>query len=260
MYSVAIHISGNKLCIGFSNPQNGELLQIDQYEKVEPLDTLSIIKTLTQSSISIPLKNASKNTLYETTKRFTIVPSSFYTPESINNWTDISFKKKKNEELHSQFIPEIDSYILFPIPSLLKIELKSKIGHTEFSHHFASLISIYHLYYLEGNEPQVFIQFHSQQFSLALFDKKKMLLFNVYDIRSWEDIIYYTYYTLEQFGFSPAETRINLGGYSESISEVTTAFQKYSNHIFHLKAKGIEPLNSSMEDKIINTIFDLQCG
>ncbi len=260
LYSAAIHISGNKIDIGFSDPQSGELLHIDQYEKGEPLDTQSLINTLTQSSLCLGLKSAIKNTFYVTTSRFSIVPSAFFTVETISDWKVHSFELEESEELISKFIPEIDSHIIFPVSSILKNELKSKIGHTEFGHHFASLISTYHIYYRETVGSQLFIHFHSTQFSLALFEDEKMVLFNVYDMKSWEDILYYTYYCLEQFNFSPSQTKINLGGYFEYISELTTALQRYSKHIFHLKAKGIDSIDATKEAKLLSTIFNLQCG
>jgi hypothetical protein len=184
----------------------------------------------------------------------------FFEKNSLKDLCSPVFKTSEEEELISQFIAEIDAHIVFPISSKFKNSLKSEIGHTEFLHHFASLISAYHLYYLNTTDDMAFIQFQDKSFTLCLFSKQKLVLFNTFEINGFEDVVYYTYYAIEQYGFTPSNTSIHLGGFSEHTNEITTAFQKYSSSIYHLSPKNIENIKPQDAHKLLSTIFDLQCG
>ena len=260
MYSAAIHVDQGRLSLGYSDPKSGELFAINLFESIEPYNASSLIRSISNSNSKDHLKRATKNTYYCTSNRFTIVPARFFKKGGESDWIKPHFELETNETIFSKFIPEIESYLLYPLSVELKNKLKSEIGHIEFSHHFASLISIYHLYYLEKEVPQAFVHFHANQFTVSLFEGKKMLLFNTYELRSWEDVLYYCYYAIEQYGLSPQETKINLGGAFTHMEELTIAFQKYSKFIYRMKAKANTEMEAEKEDKLLSTIFDLQCG
>ena len=258
MYLVALHLDSSTISIGASNQKTGELLSIEQHKL--STTSLEIISFLKNKSIKEILLHSNKNTVFSNSSRFTIIPSVFFDQNQLNAISAPIFDTSDKEQILSKFIPEIDSYFIFPFSTNLKNSLKSEIGHTEISHHFASLISTYHLYYLGNSSNTAFIHYHEDKFTLALFSEKKMMMFNCFDLNSYEDVIYYTYYSFEQFGFSPANTEIHIGGFYSNASAVTTSFQKYTQTIFHLSPKDIHSVEQITSDKIISTIFDLQCG
>ena len=113
---------------------------------------------------------------------------------------------------------------------------------------------------MEEEGSQAFIHFHANQFTISLFTGKNMLLFNSYELRSWEDVLYYCYYAIEQYSLSPQHTKINLAGAYTQMEELAIAFQKYSKFIYRMKAKANTEMDAKKEEKLISTIFDLQCG
>lgn len=259
LYSVALHADQNSYTIGISNPKTGLLVGLEKYE-VHTIQELESDSFFDSEYIKNILSHASQTTLYSTTSKFTLIPSLFFDQNKIDKLHLNVFELNTDESIQSRFIPEIDSYILFPIKSALKSKLQTKIGHIDFHHHFASLISTYHLYYATENDNSAFIQMHSNSFSLCLFEGKKMILFNSFDFKTPEDIIYYTYYSIEQFNFSPAETLIHIGGSYDRKPEVISTLQRFSSKIFNLKPDELKQTNDQTSDALINTIFDLQCG
>jgi hypothetical protein len=260
LYSIAIHLNDSSVSIGISNPKTGDLISVERYELEEKKSEKDVLSFLIKNPIRPLLAQANKNTIYSTSPRFTIVPSVFYDKNNLSEISRPIFKTSDTEQLFSQFIPEIDGFLVFPFSYSFYQKLKSEIGHTQISHHFASLISTYHLYYLTNDSDMAFIHYHENQFTLSLFRNKKMILFNVFDMTSFEDVIYYTYYSLEQFGFTPIDTAIHIGGHFKHNPEVTIAFQKYTPTIFQLAPPLITTTETLVSDKIISTIFDLQCG
>lgn len=259
MYSVALHIDQHVYSLGISNPKTGHLIGIEQYA-IDSIQQLNESPFWEFDYIKNILLHSSQTTLYSTTSKFTLIPSLFFDQKNINDLHHNVFELSPDESIQSKFIPEIDSYIIFPVRTQLKNKLQTKIGHIDFHHHFASLISTYHLYYIQENENSAFIQMHSNTFSLCLFEGKKMVLFNSFDFKTPEDIIYYTYYSIEQFNFSPAKTLIHIGGLYDRKPEVISTLQRFSSKIFNLKPDELKQVNDQTSDALINTIFDLQCG
>ncbi|MGB0391253.1 MAG: DUF3822 family protein [Salibacteraceae bacterium] len=260
LYSATIHVDQCVVCFGISNPKTGEILNIERFELDMKISDEGLVKMLTEGKWKSILSNSSKNQFFCTESRFSLIPSAFFDVKEIKELCSPVFKVQEGEEIISHHISEIDAHIVFPFSSDLKNSIKSKIGHTEFSHQFAPLLATYNLYYLDSDKEMAFIQFNEKTFSLALFQNKRLVLFNNYNFNSFEDVVYYTYYAIEQYGFMPASISLHMGGYTPFIKEITTAFQKYTQHIYHISPKNIENLNPENSDKLINTIFDLQCG
>jgi hypothetical protein len=260
LYSVTLHVDTKEYTIGVSNPKTGELIGLEQYERIENSKASENNFILQSDHILKILNDSSQTTLYITSSKFTIVPSIFYDIKHINEFHHNLFELSAQETIFSKFIPEIDSYIIFSVESQLKNSLQTQIGHIDFNHHFASLISTYYLYYTTESENSAFIQFHSNTFSLCLFEGKKMKLFNVFEFNSSEDIIYYTYYSMEQFNFSTVDTIVHVGGRCTYKEEVLSTLQRFTSKIFNLKPDHLTQLNQVNSDALINTIFDLQCG
>ena len=260
LYSVALHATESRFTLGISNPKTGDVLAVIQYATRGKSDRESLELLLNDTNVSEILKNSTKNIFYSTSNNFTIIPSVFFDPKNISELLAVVVDIEKTDTIQSTFVPEIDGHIAFTQNKEITNLLKSRIGHVHLRHHFASLISTYHLYYAKENSKMAFIQYHNKQFTLCLMDGKKMILFNSFSMNSFEDVIYYTYYSMEQFGFIPSSTEIHLGGNYEQNSEVLVALQRYTKNIYHLKPTCCSDLEKTKADALINTIFDIQCG
>lgn len=253
-------MNGSSIGIGTSAPTTGVISSIELYSITDSNSHKELLNLLTGKQVKNVLLHSVKNNFYSDQSRFSIIPSVFFDKENMESMCSSVFSTFESEILIDQYIPEIDSHFVFPFSTTLKNELQSKIGHTEISHQYCSLISAYHLYYLEDKSEMAFIHYQEKHFSLCLFKNKKMVFFNGFDMNSFEDVLYYTYYSIEQYGFNPSSTKIHFGGYSSFSDQVTVAFQKYSSQIFHISPNNIANLDPKKSDKLISTIFDLQCG
>lgn len=253
-------MDGTNLSLGISNPNSGEILSLENFELGKKPTSKEIIDFLSLEKSKALLANSSVNQIYTGSEKFTIIPSVFFVKDKQKGLVSSVFKLDEEESLFNQYIPELDSYMVFASETNLVENLKSSFGHIEVCHQFTPLISAYHLYYIEDNEPKAFIHLRDGNFALSLFRNKKMELFNVFDHNSFEDVCYYTYFGMEQFGFNPEKTAIHISGYSEFSEELSNTLKKYTQNIFHLKPNKLENIPVKDSDKLISTIFDLQCG
>ena len=260
LYSVALHADGNQFTLGISNQKTGDVLAVIQYPIQGKSDLEGFQILLKNSEVSTILENATKIIFYSNSSNFTLIPSVFFDQKKLPELTAAVIDIDDSDSALSSFIPEIDGHIAFTQKNEIINLLKTNIGHIDIRHHFASLISTYHLFYAKKGTKMAFIQYHNQKFTLCLMEGKKMISFNVFGMNSFEDVIYYPYYSMEQFEFSPAVTEIHIGGKYAQNDSVLSTLQRYTKTIFHLKPTCCLNLEQTKADALINTIFDIQCG
>jgi hypothetical protein len=260
LYSATIHLDKDLCSFGFADTKTGDVIGVETHALTGETGEEKATSVLSKPEVLGKLETASKVTLYSTTSNFTIIPSLFFDSLKVESLIIGVIPKNEQSKTYSTFIPEIDSHLVFKIESALVALMNIKVGHINLSHHFASLITTYKLYYAVKDKNTVFVQYHQDQFTLCLFNGLKMIHFNVFDFKSYEDVVYYTYYTMEQFEFPPSESIMHLGGNYEDADKVLKTFQTYSSKIFQLKPNCCTDISIEKSDAIINTIFDLQCG
>jgi len=249
------------LCsIGYADSNTGDIIGVEVYGLTGETEISKMTSLLGSKEILSKLESTAKTNFHFTTSDFTIIPSLFFDEKNMDELVNELIPATEHSKTYHSFIPEIDSYIVFRVNAELIGLLITQIGHVNISHHFASLITTYKLYYAVKQAGSVFVQYHQNKFTLCLFNGLEMVHFNVFDFKSFEDVVYYTYYTMEQFDFSPADSMMHLGGKFSDTDKVLKAFQTYSFKIFHLKPNCCTDLANEKSDAIINTIFDLQCG
>lgn len=260
MYSVTIHRDGSKIALGISNPKSGEILSIEQFE-IEAEDFENQLKILFEKqNIKNLSSNSHKNVLYLDNVEFTLIPSAFFHESQLLSLVKPVLSFAKNEVLKFNLIPEIDAYLVYKISRELEHFVKSTIGHAVFRHHFGSLISTYNLFYCAKNTTTAFVQLQNENFTLALFEGNKLLHFNSFKWSGLEDILYFTYYSMDQYNLDPATTDMYIGGNMDFTDETIAAFQRYSSKIYKITPTLQQNMGDSQTQAFINAIFDIQCG
>ena len=260
LYSANIHCDGTLWTFAYADLLSGDILAIEQFDSDENDLLKGFLMLLTNNDINNKLEAASKKLFYSISSKFTIIPSVFFNKQDIKGLANTLFEDANSLEISHQYIPEIDSQLVFGVNKNLIESLRYKIGHFEISHHFSSLISTYKLRYTKEKTSSVFIQYHQTKFTLALFEGNKLTHFNVFDFMSSEDILYFTYYTMDQFDFSTSDSIIHIGGDFKDSKIVLTQLQKFTKTIYHLEPNNCPGIHKENSKALINTIFDVQCG
>lgn len=260
LYSATIHCDGSVWTLAYSDLKSGDILAIEQFDIGENDSVKGLIKLLVKAGVKKQLQSASKVFFYSISSQFTIIPSVFFNKKDSDIKASSVFEDTELLTIQNQYNPEIDSFLVFGIRKSLITALIREIGHVEISHHFSSLISTYQLFYTKEKTSSAFIQYHQNKFTLGLYSGKKLVNFNVFDFKTPEDILYYTYYTMEQFNFSIADTVLHIGGATSGSEAILTQLQRYTKSIYHLKPNCCPDMKIEKSNALINTIFDIQCG
>ena len=260
MYSVALHAGKEYFSVGISNPKTGEIIALNQFSANGTSVFSRLENLLNSAEFSGISKNSSRLVYYSATPNFALIPSYFFEENTYPSVAEKFVPLAENEEMLSTFIPEIDGSIVYSQDKSILHFLRSKQIQVEVRHHFASLISAYHLLYSEEEVYKAFIQYHHKTFTLCLMKGKSMISFNVFDFHTFEDIIYYVYYSMEQQSFPVPTTEIHIGGHYSNHDSLLKVMKRYSEKISPIVPSCCPELSKDKRNILLNAIFDVQCG
>ena len=73
----------------------------------------------------------------------------------------------------------------------------------------------------------MFLNVHEQQIELLIKKDKKLLLYNVFNTKSDEDVLYYLLFSIEQFNLNPLTLKLAFSGNRSTGDELFKAIKKY---------------------------------
>jgi hypothetical protein len=162
-------------------------------------------------------------------KNFTLVPSAYYKPEKARELLEFSVGKTDEETICVNDVKP-DIKLVFSIPTGLKNALDKTFPHHQLKHSGACLINLFFTHF-QLKKTSVFLSIHEKQIELLVKKDKQLLLYNIFDIKSNEDILYYLLFSIEQFKLDPATLQLGISANRETHDELFEAVKKYIRHV-----------------------------
>lgn len=159
-----------------------------------------------------------------------------------------------------QHLPEVNSYLIFGVEHKLVQNIEKWLGYPQFKHHAGALISNQSQYYVEPPLHSMFIDFNNQSFTQSVFNGKQLLHCNTFGFKNNDDIIYYSYYPLEQLGLMPNDIEVNLSGKIPNFDELVNIYQKYSQRVYELLPREVKNIGTTELRSLFRVILNIQCG
>lgn len=158
-------------------------------------------------------------------KNFTMVPASFYSPEKSKELLAFNVGEVNNETILTNDVTG-DIKLIYSVPTELKQNIDKIFPNHTFNHNgYSNIQSFFSHYQLKNND--VFLNIHNNQIELMIKKDKKLLLYNVFNTKSNEDILYYLMFSVEQFNLDPVTLRLALAGNRATTDELFKTIKKY---------------------------------
>ena len=174
---------------------------------------------------SLPFKSV--EILYAT-RRFTLVPQTFYTRGSLDKFLWFNNVQEKGHVVIKNLFPKSGSLCIFDIPQNLKEYLALKYPKSEIKHTLFPLV--------EGalkrnlafpQRAQVHLNFFKDSFELVVITGAKLGGCNVFNYKTERDILYHVLFTFDQLKLSPESTELIFHGQIPQVAPVYHLFKKY---------------------------------
>ncbi len=171
-------------------------------------------------------------------KHFTLVPNAFYSAEKAKELLDFNIGNIENESILTDDVLG-DVKFLYSIPSHFKATLDKTFPKHNIKHFGFSSIQLFFNHFQLKNA-DVFMNIHLQSIELLIKKDKQLVLYNMYNVKSDEDILYYLLFSIEQLKLNPLNLKLSIAANRETGDELFKSIKKY-----------VKQVNFVVSDKII---------
>ena len=239
LYPHSIHI--------FAKDANGSNVCIHSYPffSLEDLDKLIISDRL--------LKNDLPVNVYFHQSYFALVPGALFQPENEAIYLEFAGKSEGNLFYFNSALDSNNLQIVSAIPQKVKKSLDARFSEITFFHGSVSILSYLfkERFNLIGQEILIY-SFEGHMYAAAFTDQE-LVVFNMFDIKTEEDILKYILILIEQLKYDRMHVRITILGFDPSLKMTEdwgrTYFQNFrivtptSNQNYSQSFKNLKSLN-----------------
>ncbi len=172
---------------------------------------------------------------------FCLVPKVLFDAKELANYLKFNTKLLANDhivydEIETQEI--ISVYVPFTNINNLIFEL---FGEFEFKHHSTVVLQTL-LHQKISAKKACYVHVNKKSFELAVFDQKRLILFNQFNFDTKEDFLYYILFVYEQLQLDAESVKLKLFGQIEDNDELFEICYRYIK-----KVSVFEPKNGTID-------------
>ncbi len=140
-----------------------------------------------------------------------LIPSPVFDEQSIKKYFEFNHPLEELEEIHYNYLDQIDAYNVFSIPNPITNALKKQFKNIQFLHHSFPLI-FYYLNFIHSDKIHTGLNIYGGFVDILAVEKEKLLYFNSFDYQKNEDILYYVLNVFQQLNLDPSGNDLNVTG------------------------------------------------
>jgi hypothetical protein len=186
--SIQVSLNGFSFCIYDADKQKHVVLKTFPYsENIADVNFwVKEINRITGNMIDdIPAVKTPAKCLFISRKNV-LIPKSIFSVNSIRSYISFFFQLDELDEIHYRYIPEIEGYCCFALPSPIVSKIISRFGKTDF---FNQVYQIIHRAKNAGTGMN--IVFCGNFMDISIFKDSNLILNNSFEIYDLKDIIYF---------------------------------------------------------------------
>ncbi|MBN1183470.1 MAG: DUF3822 family protein [Bacteroidales bacterium] len=218
----------NKYIVFKHYPIKEDLLKEDFYKKIK--DILDDDNELTGEFDSVIFMHC--------TKRCTLVPAIFFDVKNLKKYFEFNQHMDELDELHYDMISDIDGINVFTVPNQIAIHITRKFKNAKFCHHATPFLQLN----LSKNTSligySVFVQLHSDFFDIAITKAKSLLLFNTFNYKTSDDLIFFISYVLNEFNLPFENTDLFIQSNGLDIDNHVNKLSEYIKNVRPLEVQS----------------------
>lgn len=166
------------------------------------------------------------------TPRVTLVPQVIYSRGTAERYFHFNHLPEKANTVTKTLLTKAGAWCIFDIPSNLNDYLQQKFPKAELRHHAYPLIesALKHNKSNEGKK-EVHLNFGRHHFDFVAINGPELLLYNSYEYKNEDDILYYVMFAFDQLKLPPEKTQIIVHGKVPRVAPYFHQLKKYINKV-----------------------------
>lgn len=243
--SIQIDLDGVSFCILDINSEKYLAFKKYKISKVEDTESLAerVEKIFSEDELlSSPFKSSS---LIYLTQKSTLVPSSFFEEEKLKDFFVFNHTLDEFDELNFNYIPGIDAYNVFALPTYVANQVYNKFRNIKFFHQGTPFIrSVINAV----SEPSgISININKDFFDIIVKENSALRFYNTFRYVNDNDLLYFVMYVVNQLKIDNKSGMLTLCGEQSDKQLFFNTLVKYFPNISYLEP--VYPLFGEKFDK-----------
>lgn len=133
--------------------------------------------------------------------QFNIIPNEYFEKEKdAQKWLEFNAHVFEEDQIKETNVAHQEAKLIYAFPLELEQFLQEKFE--DFKLRNASEVFV-NSFQIDSDNPQVFVNVHLNQIELLIFKDAKLYFYNIFEVETKEDIVYYILNSLEQLQLDP---------------------------------------------------------
>lgn len=229
-YRLFAEISPTGFRFSVMNKASDKIILLDETQ-FDKTDGRSFLKEAEKKIIEIPELKLGyySRTVAIVTSKYTLVPISLFDKSKVNEFFEFNFKKTRDEEIFWDEIKNLDAAIIYSGPFLVKGIFTRIFNFKPFrlTSHISNIIEALILQCRKISSPTIAAHLSNNQLDILAIRDGKLILSNVFEIKSPQDLVYFIIHIIEQLKINPELAEIYYYGQIEAGDENHKLLSKY---------------------------------
>ncbi|WP_350287010.1 DUF3822 family protein [uncultured Croceitalea sp.] len=194
----------------------------------------------------------SEVTVVHKNEMFALVPKALFEAEELANYLKFNTKLLANDHIEYDELTNLDIVCVYVPFTNINNFVFEQLGEFEFRHNSIAFLQTI-LKQKIGSKQVCFVHKTDHSFELAVFEQKKLVLYNQFEYKTKEDFLYYILFTYEQLKLDVESVKLKLFGQIEEGDTYYDICYQYIKkvNVFEPMYDNISALNI-VEDKSID--------
>ncbi|MCX6270238.1 MAG: DUF3822 family protein [Bacteroidetes bacterium] len=233
IHSIGMHVTGSQVEICLMSATRTEVFGVEvfRYQEGSPgVDETLIKGTLDYfcnrhpwfEDRDIPV------TLMLSHRSFTLVPEPLFDNYRKEVYLEPLYPVQTGEMIFSEKIAELNAVAVYAIPWMWNQEMKSHFSHYIITHENVPLLGkLVPSLPTDNYAASVFLYLSDNWMKISLFNRSGLIFFNEFNVRTREDVLYYTLLSLKENDLDPSRTEVMTAGESPECPDLVSYLDNY---------------------------------
>ena len=138
--------------------------------------------------------------------QFNIIPSSYFDKDQdAQKWLEFNAEIYEGDSIETTKLTNYDAELIYAYPQELKEIIDRKFKGAKLESASALFINSFKI---EDDKAQIFLNIHSNQLELLVFKNQGLFFYNIFEIATKEDLVYYILNSFKQLELDPNEVEV----------------------------------------------------
>jgi len=232
--SIQADLNGFSFCILDIKKRTYIGLRHYHFEKVYNIDDYADrVTELFKRDKLIGLRYKSSFFVYLTQKS-TLIPESFFNESNLKAYFEFNQSLNELDEIHYNFLSEINAYNIFAIPNYIVNEIVNRIENVNLFHQATPFIKIIVKRGINKENKYVYVNMNNKFIDIAVAARNSLYLYNTFQFQNENDLLYFVLYIYKQLNLDTRKNKLFITGEQSDNIKYQNALNKYITTVEYL--------------------------